>query len=389
MPSAAKANTRPPQEHKGKEPDEQARAMLVTLYQQGYYAEAEYAARALTKSHPKHVLGWKVLGAALKKQGKTAESLPAMQKAAVLVPKDHEAINNLGVTLQDLGKLDQAAACFQQALRLKPDFADAHGNLGDVWRLLGKSDLALRSYQNKLAVQPDDAATLHHIHALSGHTTTSAPAIYVEGVFNHYAPHFDAHLTGSLKYSIPQQIADCLSRTPKPPTKKGRTRVLDLGCGTGLVGAAINQPDQDLVGVDLSVGMLQMAQRRGIYERLLQSDILSMMRGEPEASYDVITSADVFIYVGQIDEVIHEARRILKPRGLFIFSVESFEPTANDEPGFRLETSGRFSHADRYLRDLAEQHHFSVEQWLEVAIRIEQAQAIDGRLTLWRAREQA
>jgi tetratricopeptide (TPR) repeat protein len=157
-----------PSPAKKKEPDAHERAMLITLYSQGHLADAEAMARTMAGSYPKHVLGWKVLGACLKKQGRTAEALPPMQKAAVLSPNDHEAINNLGVTLHELGKLEQAVGCFKEALRLKPDYADAHGNLGDALRQQGKLEAALQSYQRKLALVPGDASTLHHVDALSG-----------------------------------------------------------------------------------------------------------------------------------------------------------------------------------------------------------------------------
>lgn len=360
--------------------------MLIALYSQGHLADAQAMARTMTSSYPKHVLGWKVLGACLKKQGRTAESLQPMQKAAVLSPQDHEAINNLGVTLQDLGKLEQAMGCFKEALRLKPDYADAHGNLGDALRQQGKLEAALQSYQRKLALVPGDASTLHHVDALSGRTTQGAPQAYVEGVFNHYAPHFDTHLTGALRYDMPQRIAQAIASHAAPAAADGVQRLLDLGCGTGLVGQALPEQGFELVGVDLASGMLERARLRQRYQRLVQADLVGMMQGEPDGSHDIVTSADVFIYVGNIDASVQEVRRLLKPGGLFVFSVESFLPEAGSSgQDYRLETSGRYAHAAAYLDRLASRHGFAVVQRQDVDVRFEQNKAIKGWLDVWRA----
>lgn len=322
--------------------------MLVAMFNQRQYAEAEAFAREQTRQYPKHPLAWKVLGASLQKLGRVADALPAMQKAAVLMPKDHEAFNNLGVTLKDLGKTEQAIHCYRQALA------------------------------------PHDDETRHHVDALSGVTTTGAPSKYIEGVFDNYAAKFDQHLTQALGYNVPQRMAELLVQHHNQPAN-ARPRVLDLGCGTGLVGAALQGMEAELVGVDLSGGMLQQARARGIYQDLLQSDLAPMMQSQADASFDIVTSADVFIYVGKIDEVVQETRRLLKPGGLFAFSVESFEPGPQDELGFKLETSGRYSHAASYLTALAARHGFTVLTTQTVTIRVEQGQAIMGQLALWRA----
>jgi predicted TPR repeat methyltransferase len=161
-----------------------------------------------------------------------------------------------------------------------------------------------------------------------------------------------------------------------------RARVLDLGCGTGLVGEALKDMDAELIGVDLSGGMLQQARARGIYQALLQSDLVPMMQSQADASFDIVTSAVVFIYVGRIEEGVQEIRRLLKLGGLFAFSVAS---GLQDELGFKLETSSRYSHAACYLQALTARHGFTVPATQPVAIRVEQGQAIMGQLALWRA----
>lgn len=67
---------------------------LVALFNAGRYDELESQARLVVEHYPDSGLAWKVLGVALLAQSKDA--LPALQKAAQLLPDDAETHNNLG-----------------------------------------------------------------------------------------------------------------------------------------------------------------------------------------------------------------------------------------------------------------------------------------------------
>lgn len=128
---------------------------LVALFHAGGYAEVEHRARNLLERHPESGFAWKLLGTALGVQGKDA--LPALQKAAALLPDDVDAHNNLGNALQDLGQLEAAVASYRRALAIKPDFASAQYNLGISLRGLGQLDAAVACYRKALEIKPDYA----------------------------------------------------------------------------------------------------------------------------------------------------------------------------------------------------------------------------------------
>ncbi|MFI4939903.1 MAG: sulfotransferase [Burkholderiales bacterium] len=139
------------------EPDEMNR--LVSLFNNGLYAELENQARDLAKQYPHAGFVWKVLGVALKSQGK--EALVALKKAAKLLPNDAESHSNLALALQDLGQLDAAVASCKRALLIKPDFAEAHINLSNAWRELRQLDAAAQSCRRALEINPN-LAQAHH-----------------------------------------------------------------------------------------------------------------------------------------------------------------------------------------------------------------------------------
>jgi len=356
--------------------------LALNHFQQGQFEQLEAFCQALSKQHPKDGFGWQLLGLAIKMQGRDADSVPALQAAARLLPNDWQSHVNLGSAYLAQNKLKPAECCFAQALRLSPGNLKALDTLGDIQRRLGKTDAALKTFQRRLSLTPDDGHTQHLIAMLSGEQTTTAPADYVSRTFDEYAEHFDQHLTGTLQYRVPTLISDALRAYA--PAPKGAWRVLDLGCGTGLVGEAISPWAAHMVGVDLSAKMLAKAKERQLYQDLICADLLSMMRTTATASFDLIVAGDVFVYIGQLDELLAEAKRLLQPDGLFVFSTETL--TSSDATvSYRLQPTGRYAHAAEDLQRQAETLGFEVISAATGTLRMDGSAPIQGQLSVWRA----
>ena len=195
----------------------------------------------------------------------------------------------------------------------------------------------------------------------------------VRSLFDDYAPQFDLHLVDRLDYRIPERLAGEIAalRSPGPPLD-----VLDLGCGTGLFGAAVRPMASRITGVDLSPRMLEKARLRGGYDRLEPADILDFIRKEPPERYDLVAAADVFVYIGDLADVFGEVARVLRPRGLFAFSVEALAAPSAD--GYRLQPTGRYAHDASYLRDLARRHGLAVRVLSDTVIRTEHDTRVAG-----------
>ena len=102
--------------------------LLGVLFNTGHYVELEKQARSLLKLYQSSGGVWKLLGLSLQMQGKDA--LPAMQRAADILPDDAEAHGNLAAAYRAVGQLDSAVASGRRALAIRPDFAEAYNNLG-------------------------------------------------------------------------------------------------------------------------------------------------------------------------------------------------------------------------------------------------------------------
>ena len=97
---------------------------------------------------------------------------------------------------------------------------------------------------------------------------------------------------------------------------------LDLGCGDGklmriLLDAAGASPR--LVGVDIDPLETRDAAESGVYERVHTAPGSAIP--EPTASFDFAFSNSVLEHIDEIDPVIAELARLLKPGGRFVFTV--------------------------------------------------------------------
>ena len=109
--------------------------------------------------------------------------------------------------------------------------------------------------------------------------------------------------------------------------------LMDLGCGTGLLGAAMQALDYTHIdGSDFSAEMLAAAARRNCYKKLSICD-LNQTIDIPSHTYAGVLSTGVFgQHVGPA--ILDEAVRIVEPSGGVCFSVNE---RAFDDYGFRAK----------------------------------------------------
>lgn len=335
--------------------------------------------RPLTESHPQDGFAWKLLAASLYRLGRAAEALEPGKHAALLLKEDWDAFNNLGSIHKACGNNDFAHACFEHALKLNPKHPESLSNMAELLCETGRPQEAIACFEQLRQLNPADGYVTHMLSSLRGEQTDQAPADYVTKIFDSYAANFDTHLTQDLGYRAPQQLVELLNQ-PTPMPAHGLD-VLDLGCGTGLTGEAIAAHARHLIGVDLSSGMLAKARARGHYQQLVEADLVEAMKGLSDASIDIALSADVFIYVGRLEPVLPEIRRVLRAGGRFAFSVEQLAESSGRD--VQLEASGRYSHASSYLQRMAEQFGFRIVQEQDTALRQDTDRTIPGRLCVW------
>lgn len=341
------------------------------------------------------------------------EAVAAYSKALETAPEDPLVLFNLAYALVMTGQNDRAAEIYRQLLTLTPndpeylfayaaflekteDFETAaeiylklltieetpttHIILGGcLYNLLlsDKTEAVWRLTDTWLTLFPDNPVALHTLETLkNSREATRASAEYVRELFDAFADSFDSVLAG-LSYRAPELVASAVKNQafPTPPA------VLDLGCGTGLCAAALQKEQAafcSLTGVDLSAAMLEKANQRGIYTQLVQSDILSFLPAVRE-QFDLIVSADVFTYLGDLSELFAGIFAALTPGGRVIFTVSE---NTGDSGSYALEPSGRFVHGREYVLRELKNSGLTVSNISGVELRQELGKPVYGLLVI-------
>jgi predicted TPR repeat methyltransferase len=276
-----------------------------------------------------------------------------------------------GQTLQTLDRHADASLSYDRALALDPVLPQAWLNQAGIHKGAGRIDDARAAYCQALAHGAEPALVQFYLAALDGDgAPAQAPRGYVQGLFDDYAADFDTHLVDVLRYRGHERLVEVLQRAA--PGRQFR-RALDLGCGTGLCGLLLQPLAASVDGVDLSRRMLEQAERRGVYQRLVLADVTEHLAGTAER-YDLIAAADVFTYLGSLDAVIAAAQRVLEPGGVLCFSVEC---AAGDEDVVLLH-SLRYAHSLRHVQAVAQRHALTMAACERQPMREDQRLPVDA-----------
>ncbi len=361
------------------------------------------AAIALDGSHAEWHFN---LGIVLKRQDLLTAAIEAFTTATIIDPGQYFYWTNLGATFEQAEELARAEQCYKAATGLDPNCSDAfyllsalclklerfsearHFNycgivaapanskskivLGQAYYELGRVDDAIALFENWLLEEPDNPVAKHLLVAYKKQQAPEQCAHqYIERTFDGFANSFE-NILGRLKYCGPQLVEDYLATLNLSAASQS---VLDLGCGTGLVGEILKPYSRLLVGVDLSQSMLDRAAAKQLYQQLHKSDIRDFLLSSHD-QYDLITCMDTLIYLGRLDEIFTLIYQKLTTGGILVFSTE--KPLEDHWLDYQLNISGRYSHHHDYLTTLLNNTGFKIEKMCDVAIRKESGCPIEG-----------
>jgi predicted TPR repeat methyltransferase len=344
----------------------------------GHHSEALAAYQRALALKPDFVGAWLGQGNLLCELGRYDEALMPYDRALALQPDLAEAWLGRGNVFHDLKRHEEALTAYDKALAASPELSGAWLGRGNALRATGRRQEAIDAYRQAVTAGGDAASISYCLAALGAEPVPAAPpARFVAELFDAYANDFDRDLIDRLHYRTPALLGEAIKR--HAPHRRALD-ILDLGCGTGLMGAETHQRARRLVGVDLSAKMLEKARAREIYDQLSCRDVVAFMQTH-EKQFDLIVAADVFTYLGDLAPVFRVARAALRNDGLFCFSVE-----ASDDADFVLRTTLRYAHAEGYLRRLAEQCRFAVDMIEQRIIRQDAGADVTGHLAVMRCR---
>ena len=280
--------------------------------------------------------------------------------------------------LASRGDLVAAADVLAQTVELAPGFATAWFALGAIRDRLGDNAGAVAAFEQTRNADPEDyhGARLQLARLGGGEAVPAMTEIYVRRLFDQYAARYDSALTAHLNYRGPAILRDAVEvalRAAGRPMRFGA--MLDLGCGTGLGGAAFRPFVDRLVGVDLSPAMIAQAERKGLYDRIVTADLKDYLAGEAadRAKYHLVLAADVFVYVNDLAPVMTGIAQILVPGGVLAFTVET-----HSGAGSKLLPTLRYAYGEAYLRTALAGAGLAPALLDECAVRTERGEPVEG-----------
>jgi len=282
------------------------------------------------------------------------------------------------VELAARGDFAAAADVLAQTVEIAPRFATAWFALGAIRDRLGDRDGAIAAFVQASNADPEDyhGARLQLARLGAGEHAPAMTDTYVRRLFDQYAARYDAALTEHLHYRGPavlREAVEAAMHTAGRPLHFGA--MLDLGCGTGLGGAAFRPFVDSLVGVDLSPAMIAQAEKKGLYDRLVTADLQSFLASEIAAAgkYHLVLAADVFVYVNDLAPIFAAIAQILAPDGLLAFTAET-----HSGDGAKLLPTLRYAYSASYLRGLLTAEHLEPLAIMEAVVRTEKGEPVAG-----------
>lgn len=177
--------------------------------------------------------------------------------------------------------------------------------------------------------------------------------------YDQWAPSYESDLDNQ---GGPREAVEMLAKYVAPTA-----RILDAGCGTGVVGQLlVERGFRQVEGLDLSTGMLDEARKKQCYVALHQQ-ALGEALDFPSALFDALIVVGVFVLGHAPSRSFHELIRITKPGGHIIFTLRpelyansDFKPTMT-----ALEEDGRWR-----LVEVGEAFHGRFKAHPEVMLQV-------------------
>lgn len=338
----------------------------------GRSADALKAFAALVREAPSLLDAWRGLAAVQSTLGHTAAAQQSRTRAVQLATRDAEAAFQRGTEQVKAGDGAAAVQTFRSLLQSDLLLASrcwfwlgrAHVTTGDI-------DAARASFAAAAAREPDNPVFAHFHSATTGRLPGTIENDYITSLFDEFADSFEQTLVGQLAYGTPQLLAGLLAQHGEDDAAS----VLDLGCGTGLMGAALARAGREIDGVDLSPRMLDHARAKGVYRELHAAELLAFLDAAT-ARWDLIVAADVFVYVASLEPIIGSVLMRLAPGGTFAFSIER-----SDTDGTELSAAtGRYRHAPARVCEALERAGFVDVVREDAVLRMESSAPVQGDL---------
>lgn len=305
-------------------------------------------------------------------KGMHANAVEYWTKALHQTDNRVEILYNIGVAYQYMNRHEDALQYFQEVLESDPKHSKTHINIAAIALQNNQTQNAINHYKTVLELDPENEEVQYILSALCQEDAgfEKAPSGYVTHLFDQYAGHYNEHLVKMLKYQLPKKVELLLYEHYKP---RSNLRILDLGCGTGLMGSVLQPFAKVLDGVDLSPNMLLEASKTARYHHLEEMDCLDYLsQCEP---YDMIIALELCPYLGDLTPLLKSVQNALSPKGVFIMSIEK-----TGQSGFVLSEYARYQHNVLWVKSIIKTLGMKIVEDEPTTLRTQNSKPVSGHL---------
>jgi len=137
-------------------------------------------------------------------------------------------------------------------------------------------------------------------------------------LYRDWASTYDETMVGELGYLTPQRTAELLAQYCTDRS----SRVLDIGCGTGLAGVELKRLGfTPIDALDYPADMLDVARSRSVYQNFYQADLMQPLPFLEDASYDALICTGTFTHAHVDASCLETLFRVLAVNGYFACTI--------------------------------------------------------------------
>ena len=297
----------------------------------------------------------------------------AMQEIYIAIDKLKnlsETNYRLGLYHMDKGNIRDAKMRFSFVLKLKPDFAPAHYHLARCHLFNLDFDKAKTELNLALSLDPNLKVAEYRLN-LVNHTiggNEDIPTQVIREDYNSLAQNYEDYMINRLKYNAPETLVKAIEKY-LTNIDKDNINALDLGCGTGLVGAFIRSEVaiKSLIGIDISANMLDLAKElvidgESVYNMTKEHDFYDLK--QITGKLNLITACMSLGYVHDLQKIFAEIELLIDKKSILgLVVLKSTDHDIMFDYNYAC-----FSFSEKYLKTIFQKFNWHIEEQDEIDV---------------------
>lgn len=266
-------------------------------------------------------------------------------------PKDSTIHYSLGMAYFAVKDLSNAYHYLALAHQAYPDNVDVLITMATINTVRHEFTKAQRHLLTALTVDKHNLIVSFMLSALTkDNSHIKAPLVHIKNTADKWASIYSHGVE-------PLPVAnECLANllTAQVSSEVSESNLLQLGCGTGMIGKLLINKPVNITGIDISADMLEIASSTNAYLQLINTSIIDYLR-KSKSTYEMVIAIDVMHTIGDMNEFCQLVSKRLTKSGKLIFSTILSSGT-----GYELTELAMFLHNHTYVTNTLAKHGMRV-----------------------------